>query len=195
MPNQYINKLVLGTETKFDLTGDTVDAAHLTSGFTAHDKSGAPIVGTNTFDVDSTDANAAVAEILLGKTVYARGKKLTGSMPNNGAVAGVISTKAGQYAIPMGFHDGSGKVGISSTEQNKIIPGNIKKGVTILGQTGTYGGEAVKAQSNKSVTPGMSQKVITPDSGYDYLAQVTVAAVPYTETDNSAGGKTITIGG
>lgn len=195
MANQYINKLVLGTETKFDLTGDTVDPAHLASGYTAHDKSGAPITGTSTKDVDSTDATAAVAEILTGKTAYARGAKLVGTMPNNGKVTGTISTKAGQYTVPMGFHDGSGKVGISSTEQAKIIAGNIKSGISILGVTGTYGGESVKAQANKTVTPGMSQKVVTPDSGYDYLAQVTVAAIPYTETDNSAGGKTITIGG
>lgn len=195
MANEYINKLVLGTETKFDLTADTVDPAHLASGFTAHDKSGAPITGTNTNDVNSGDATAAVAEILSGKTAYARGTKLTGTMPNNGKVNGTISTKNGQYTIPMGYHDGSGKVGISSTELAKITPGNIKKGITILGETGTYGGEAIKAQSNKNVTPTLSQQVVTPDTGNDYLAQVTVAAIPVTETDNSAGGVTLTIGG
>lgn len=30
---------------------------------------------------------------------------------------------------------------------------------------------------------------------FDYLAQVTVEAIPYVETDNSAGGKTVTIAG
>ena len=47
----------------------------------------------------------------------------------------------------MGFHDGSGSVAIDSTEQDKIVPGNIKSGVEILGVTGTYSGEAITAQS------------------------------------------------
>ena len=39
--------------------------------------------------------------------------------------------------INAGYHNGSGKVSISSTEQAKIIASNIKKGVSILGVTGT----------------------------------------------------------
>jgi hypothetical protein len=69
-------------------------------------------------------------------------------MKNNGAVSGTISTKDGQYTVPQGYHDGSGKVQISATEQSKIIPGNIRDGVTILGITGTMSGsEGVKPQS------------------------------------------------
>mgnify|MGYP000131140598 CR=1 FL=1 len=79
-------------------------------------------------------------------------------------------------------------------EQAKIIPGNIKQGVSILGVEGTYGGEAVKAQPNKNVTPTMAQQIITPDAEYDYLAQVTVAAIPITYTDNAAGGQTLAVG-
>lgn len=189
-----INKLVLGTEVKFDLTADTITADKLLTGYTAHDKAGEAITGTCDYDADTSDATAAVAEILSGKTAYARGTKLTGTMPNNGAAAGTIATKAQQYTIPMGYHDGSGKVSISTTEQAKIIAANIKQGITILGVQGTYGGEAVKAQANKSVTPTLAQQIITPDGDYDYLAQVTVAAIPVTETNNSAGGITLTIG-
>ena len=94
--------------------------------------------------------------------------------------------------MPQGYHDGSGKVSIDSTEQAKLIAGNIKAGVEVLGVTGTYGGETVSVQT-KTVTPSTSQQVITPDSGYDYLSQVTVSAIPYTETDNVSGGKTVTI--
>lgn len=46
MANPYVNKVIINGDTKLDLTGDTVDAAHLAQGYTAHDKSGAPIVGT-----------------------------------------------------------------------------------------------------------------------------------------------------
>ena len=193
MPNKYINKLVVGNETKFDLTADTVAADKLLKNITAHDKSGAPITGTCTYDADTQDATAAVAEILEGKTAYARGAKLTGTMPNKGAVSGTIATKDA-YTIPMGFHDGSGTVSIDATESAKIVAGNIKSGVTILGVEGTFSGESVTAQT-KSVTPTMSVQTVLPDEGYDYLSQVSVAAIPVNYSDNAAGGQTCTIGG
>ena len=193
MPNKYINKLVVGNETKFDLTVDTVTADKLLKDITAHDKSGAPITGTCTYDADTQDATVAVAEILEGKTAYARGAKLTGTMPNKGAVSGTIATKEA-YTIPMGFHDGSGTVSIDATESAKIVAGNIKSGVTILGVEGTFAGETVTAQT-KSVTPTMSAQTVLPDEGYDYLSQVSVAATPVNYSDNSAGGQTCTIGG
>ena len=192
MAGKYVNKVVYGSNVLIDLTGDTVTADKVLSGFTTHDKSGAPITGTCTFDVNST---VAVAEMLEGKTAYARGAKLTGTMPNKGAVTGTIATKADQFTIPTGFHDGSGKVSIDATEQSKIIEANIKEGVTILGVTGTLApASGVKAQS-KTVTPGMESFSVQPDVGYDYLATVTVNAIPYAESANSAGGKTVTIAG
>ncbi len=194
MAEKYINKVIYGNKTLIDLTGDTVEPSKVLSGVTAHDKSGSPITGTCAFDVNSTDGTAAVAEILAGKTAYARGTKLTGTMPNNGSVTGEISSLNGDFTIPMGFHDGSGKVTIADTEAAKIIEGNIKAGVEILGVTGTYGGEEISAQS-KSVIPRTTAQTVQPDTGYDYLSAVTVAAIPYTESDNSAGGKTVTIGG
>ena len=190
---KYINKLVVGNETKFDLTADTVAADKLLKDITAHDKSGAPITGTCTYDADTQDATAAVAEILEGKTAYARGAKLTGTMPNKGAVSGTIATKDA-YTIPMGFHDGSGTVSIDATESAKIVAGNIKSGVTILGVEGTFAGETVTAQT-KSVTPKMTAQTVLPDDGFDYLSQVEVAAIPVNYSANSAGGQTCTIGG
>lgn len=192
--NQYVNKVILGKEVKLDLSSDTITADKLASGVTAHDKSGAPIVGTNDYDVNSQDATVAVAEILDGKTAYARGAKLTGTMPNNGAVSKEITTVAEEYTVPMGYHDGSGKVKIAATEQAKLIPANIKQGVEVLGVTGTLEPSSDVSAHAKSVTPTFSAQTVLPDQGYDYLSQVTVAAIPYTETDNSAGGVTLTIG-
>lgn len=193
MANEHVNKVIYGGQTLIDLTGDTITAADLASGKTAHDKSGAVITGTSTYDADTSDATATASEILSGSTAYVRGAEVTGSMPNRGAVAGTIDTVAGTYTIQQGYHDGSGTVGIDSTEQAKIIADNIKSGVEILGVTGTYTGEEISAQS-KTATPYTTQQTILPDQGYDYLSQVTVEAIAYTETDNSAGGKTVTIG-
>ena len=189
-----VNKVVYGGKVLIDLTGDTVTEDKILSGFTTHDKSGASIEGTCDFDVNSGDATVAVAEMLTGKTAYARGTKLTGTMPNNGAVTGEISTKDGVYTVPQGYHDGSGTVKITKTEQDKLIPVNIRDGVTILGVEGTMSGsEGVKAQS-KTVTPSTVSQTVLPDDGYTHLSQVTVNAIPYVESDNSAGGKTVTIG-
>lgn len=193
MPNSNYNKIVYGGKTLIDLTADTISADKLLKDFTAHDKSGATITGTCTFDSDTQDATAAVAEILLGKTAYARGSKITGTMPNNGKANGVITTVSGKYTIPQGYHDGSGGVTIDADEQAKIIPTNIRQGITILGVEGTMTGtEDVKAES-KEVTPTTSQQTVLPGAGFNYISQVVVKAIPYVESENSAGGLTVTI--
>lgn len=99
-----INKVIYGSTTLIDLTGDTVSASHLETGYTAHDASGALITGTLN--------------------------------PSSG------------------------------------------------------GGSA----QSKTVTPYTTSQVVRPDTGYDYLSQVTVEAIAYTETANAAGGMTATIG-
>lgn len=185
------NKIIFGGNVLIDLTADTVAPDKLLNGFTAHDKSGEIITGECTYDADTQDATASPDEVLDGETFYGQGAKKTGSMPNRGGVTGTISTKAGQYTIQQGYHDGSGKVGISSTEQAKIIAGNIKNGVQILGVTGNYAGETATAEA-KEVTPSTSQQIVLPTSA-DYLSQVTVKAIPYVESANTY-GTTVTIG-
>lgn len=191
-----INKVIYGGRTLIDLSGDTVTADKILDGFTAHDKKGETITGTCKYDVDSSDATAAVAEILQGKTAYVRGKKLTGTMKNNSAVAGTISSKDEQYTVPQGYHDGSGKVGIVDTEKEKLVPANIREGITLLGVEGTMSGTEDAKPRAKTVTPKTTEQTVLPDTeeGYNYLSQVTVAAIPYQESENPAGGTTVTIG-
>lgn len=192
MANEKVNKVIYNGNTLLDLTTDTITAADLAYGVVAHDRSGEVITGTNTYDADTSDADATATEILSTKTAYVNGTKLTGSMPNRGGVTGSISDVSTPYTIQNGYHDGSGTVGIASVEAAKIIAGNIKDGVSILGVTGTYTGEGVTAQT-KNVTPAATAQTVLPDSDYDYLAQVNVAAIPYTETVNASGGLTVTI--
>lgn len=187
------SKIIFYGETLMDLTGDTVTKEKLLKGITAHDKAGDPVIGTCEFDSDTRDATANVDDLLAGETAYARGAKLTGTMPNRGAAAGEIASKDGEYTIELGYHDGSGKVGIAAAEKLKLVAGNIKKDVTILGVKGTYGGESVNAQS-KNAIPAKTAQTILPDEGYDYLSEVVIAAVPYTSAANAAGGMTVTIG-
>ena len=195
MAAEYNSKVVLTDGTVLiDLTADTVDAASLAEGITAHGADGAPITGTSTYNSDTSEDTVTASGLLSGQTAHnASGQQITGSMPNNGAVTGTIDEVAESYTIPAGYHDGSGTVSIDSTEQAKIIAENIKDGVQILGVTGTYTGEGVTAQA-KTADPTWSQQVILPDTGYDYLSQVTVSAIGIEYTENSAGGYTVTIG-
>ena len=109
MANEYVSKVVLSNGTTLiDLSGDTISPSDVINSKTFHDKSGAPLTGSCPYDANTSEDTAAVGEILSGKTAHARGALLTGTMTNNGGVTGTISTKAGQYTVPQGYHDGSG---------------------------------------------------------------------------------------
>lgn len=193
--NQYVNQVGLADGTiLIDLTTDTAEQADVLSGKYFHLKTGERVAGTCTYNADTSDANASASEILNGRTAYVNGNKITGEMTNNGAVSGTISTKNGTYVIPAGYHNGLGSVGIDATEQAKIIASNIKSGVSILGVVGNYSGEAVTA-GTVSAVPYLTAQTILPSSiNKDYISQVDIAAIAITESDNAAGGKTVTIG-
>ena len=164
MANQYKNKIIYGGQVLIDLTGDTVTVATLLSGAKAHDKSGAQITGTCTYDADTSDATAVASEILNSKTAYVNGNKITGTMPNNGAVAGTITDKSTPYTIPQGYHDGSGTVGIDSSSSAALVAANIRENVEILGVTGTMSGSENMHAQSKNVTPTTTSQTILPDS-------------------------------
>lgn len=193
MANEKVNKVVLGSETLIDLTSDTAVENKVLYGFTFHKADGNIGTGSCTFDSDTTDADATASEILSGKTAYVNKNKITGSMTNRGGYDIEIDDLNG-VTIPSGYHDGSGTADIDATEKAKIIAGNIKDGVEILGVLGTYTGEGGTGQQ-KVVTPTLSQQTVLPDTGYDYLTEVTVNAIPDVRTLNAQGGLTVTIAG
>lgn len=91
--------------------------------------------GTAVF-YDTSGATASSGDILNGKSAFLGNGVVTGTMSNNGAVSGSIAKADGAYTIPAGFHNGSGSVRISKKEQAKLVSGNIKSGVTVLGISG-----------------------------------------------------------
>ena len=144
--------------------------------------------------IDLSQDTIAQGDVLSGKTVHLpSGQQVQGSMVNNGSTSATITTKAQQVTIPSGYTSG-GTVQIDSTEQGKIIAGNIKKDVTVLGVTGTYEG-ATASSTTATVTPSVNSQIILPSTySVDYFDEVDVNAIPYAETDNVAGGKTADIG-
>lgn len=188
------SKIIYGGEVLIDLTADTIKADKLLKGYTAHGADGEPISGACEYDANTQDATVTAAEMLDGKIGYNKGVRVVGTMKVNGAVSGTISQKDEAYTVPIGYHDGSGKVQIADTEKAKLVPENIREGITVLGVEGSMSGSEGMTPQAKSVTPSTSEQVVLPDSGYNCLSQVTVAAIPYEESENSAGGITVTIG-
>ena len=190
------SKIIFNGKTLIDLTQDTVVADKLLTGHTAHGADGEVVNGSCTFDADTKDATATAAEVLSGKTAYAKGKKVTGSMANNGGATLAITEKAQKVTIPQGYHDGSGYAEIAAAEQEKLIAANIREGVTLLGIEGTMSGTEDAHPQAVEVTPKATEQTILPDTekGFNYLSQVTVKPIPYVETQNEQGGTTVTIG-
>lgn len=195
--NPYVNKVVFGNTTVMDISDTTADPSKVLASEKFYDRSGAPQTGSCTYDADTSDADATAAEILLNKTAYVNGNKLTGTMPNRGAVTLTIDDINDELAIQNGYHDGSGVAKLDSSEKAKIIAENIKKDIVILGVTGSYEGAGTPTSTSKTVTPYTTSKTYLPgdeSTPVDYYSQVTVNAISYTETDNAAGGKTVIVG-
>lgn len=194
MANQYNNKITLKTgEVLIDLTQDDIKPEHVQKDIYFHDKTGERKQGTNTKTVDASGATAERTDVLINKTFGKGSEMQVGSMPDNSGKDVVVKSKEGT-PIPFGYSDGSGKARLSDEDLAKLIPENIKEGVTLLGVSGAFGTDDFSAVS-KEVTPTFSEQIFNPaDDGVSFYSSVKVNAIPVTRQDNEFGGVTVTIG-
>ena len=162
--------------------------------------------GYSIFGVSGTftsDATATEAQILTGKIAYVNGSKVTGTMPNNGAVSEVLTTQNYYYTIPKGYHDGTGKV--TATLTDAVLTSDVSVPVStvtssLVATTGTVSNivNAAKNSGTTSPTSGGVYVKVTHTPTYSSISVKPSAGVSkegYVSTSSSNTGteKSITI--
>lgn len=97
------------------------------------------ITGTFTSEPSTGQSLASSSSILNGYSAWVNGDEVKGEIPVNTIGDGNIYTKGQSFGLN-GYYSAGTRIRIAKEEQDKIIPGNIRVGETILGVTGTYKG-------------------------------------------------------
>ena len=81
-------------------------------------------------DLPELTNEGSASDLLQGKElVDGEGNKVVGTMPNQGAKTASLDTTATSYTIPEGYHNGSGKVSIT-TETKTVTPSTTTQSIT-----------------------------------------------------------------
>lgn len=99
---------------------------------------------------DTSAADASAADILTGKTAYGPSGAVGGSMADNGAVGGTISTKAGTINVPAGYTSG-GTISLASAAVTDLVSANLLTGKTVLGVSGSLAMPSITQDSTSKV--------------------------------------------
>ena len=212
MTNSNVNKVVLGNETLVDLTGDTVTAARLLSGYTAHDASGAQITGTYTGGeaeagtVTQDQDGYLVLDDDSGMTYQTVSKTYT---PSETAQTDTITASSGYDAIQQVNVDvgaiSSSYVGSGITRRNSTDLG--ESGGTVTVPSGYYASSASKSVPSGSVSASASKGSVSNNSvsvtptatvgtaGYLAAGSANGTAVTVSASELVSGNKAITANG
>lgn len=99
---------------------------------------------------DTAGATASASDILTGKSAFGASGSVSGSMANNGATGGEISTKAGTVTIPAGYTSG-GTVSLKASAITDLVAANLLTGKTVLGVAGSLSVPTVSQDSTTKV--------------------------------------------
>ena len=97
---------------------------------------------------DTSEADAAAANVLSGKKFFTASGEVTGNMANNGATGGTIGAKAGTYSIPAGYTSGGT---VSLTNVTDCVSANILSGKSILGVSGSLSMPTISQDSTTKI--------------------------------------------
>lgn len=106
--------------------------------------------GDTTF-FDTTGATVSANDLRSGVTAFGSNGSVSGNLATISATTTEITSKAQEVTIAAGIHSGSGKVKLSTADQNALVSGNIKSGVTILGVQGGLSAATVSQDGSTKV--------------------------------------------
>lgn len=177
MATTNVNQVIVNGETILDLTNDNVTANDLAEGATAHDSSGA-LVNGNLSEIEAFENSPTITFKTEGPFGLFR----------------CYPTVRKDYIIrktskPIVFLDGDG---FGDAMVADVIKGKTFTSKNGLKVSGTYEPPSTEPTlQTKSITPTATEQVITPDSGYDGLSQVTVSGDSNLIADNIKSGVSI----
>lgn len=154
---------------------------------------------TSSGGTDTSDATVNASDVLENKIAYGASGRIVGSMKNNGSQMIDVSSVNASYTISKGYHDGSGSVKISSAEVSKLVSSNIKRGITILGVTGSYQGSAsssgIKVKTGTTTSTSINTGLSSIDKFIMYSDTISSEGLVNVVYDSSKSDVTLTVCG